>query len=110
MLEIQRKSAIASVTIALALAGGLSGCAPRVVAPVGPVGVSYEQEFLNQARYQGEFDGVSDSYIWNLGNQVCTDLDTQPENVSTIYFDYFVTLSVQYICPEHQQTLYQLGY
>jgi len=110
MSELRRNSVVATATLALALATGLSGCAPRVVQPVVPVGVSYEQEFLNQARYQGEFDGVSDSYIWNLGNQVCTDLDTQPENVSTIYFDYFVTLSVQYICPEHESTLYQLGY
>ena len=114
MSDIRRKSAVAGATIALALSTGLTGCAPRVVqpvpVPVAPVGGSYEQQFVDEARYQGDFSAMSDYEILDLGQQVCYDLDTQPNYVSTKYYDYFVTLSVQYICPEHQATLYQLGY
>jgi len=105
-----RKSAV--IGASLALAAGLGGCAPRAVpvpVPVAP-GVSYEQNFVDQARVEGDFSAMYDDDILRLGYQVCDDLSTRPEYVSTDYYDYFVTLSVQYLCPEHQSTLYQLGY
>jgi hypothetical protein len=72
--------------------------------------VDYQQSFVDQARYEGDFSQMYDDEILNLGYQVCSDLSTRPDYVSNDYYDYFVTLSVQYLCPEHQTTLYQLGY
>jgi len=109
------KFAVLGTTLALALSAGVGGCAPRVVQPVVPVApvvpaVDYESTFVAQARMEGDFSAMYDEDVLNLGYQVCSDLTTQPEYVHNDYYDYFVTLSVQYLCPEHQQTLYQLGY
>jgi len=115
MSKQRRTPAVLGATLALALSTGLTGCAPRVVqqvpvpVPVAPGG-GYEQTFVDQARYQGDFSAMSDAEVLNLGLQVCSDLDTRPQYVSNDYYDYFVTLSVQYLCPEHETTLYQLGY
>ena len=110
-----RKSAVLAATLAVAAATGLGGCARPVATvpvpvPVAPVGGGYEQNFIDEARYQGDFSAMYDQDILNLGYQVCSDLDTRPEYVSSEYYDYFVSLSVQYLCPEHETTLYQLGY
>ena len=119
MTANRAKTFLASATLALTLATGLGGCAPRVVTPVVPVApvapvapaypVTNEEAFVNEAVYQGDFSAMTDQEVLALGYQACTDLDYQPENAPTIYYDYFLMLSVQYLCPEHESTLYSLG-
>jgi hypothetical protein len=95
--------------------GATSGCGgrPQTVAvpvevPVAVPGVTYEQEFVDQARYQGDFSAMYDADILATGYQVCTDLGLRPDYVFDDYYPYFIDLAVQYLCPEHEQTLYYL--